>query len=721
MTHLKPGSLTLYLGTLCALSPFSPLVSADESDQIIVSATRSAETVSSVPGAVQIIEGADIQEKIGSSGDLSRLLGKYVAGFSIDNETLSGGGETFRGRRAQILVNGAPRGIALRNNSRTLSLIDVASIARIEIIKGASSIHGDGGTGGIINIITKQAETEGLTGSIATKYSTSEQDIGSGSHVTSSADFAYKKGMVGAQLNGRFKHNGKLYDGDGTEMPADSLIGQGGGSDIDQYNLSGQITLEAEPADVKLYGSYVNMSQDIEYNSNYETDPISVDRTSPYTGAPTKEDSWNIGAKINIYDLPVGDASIDVYYNDQMKRAPFVPLSAANPYVYSDPGVAQSPMAQSVLFAKQAGVKSSIETDLSMIHQGLSLNWGFDYSYNDVTQTLMDGRHIIAPMKQHAYAFFAQAEMPIGSVLDLRAGLRHERFNLSISDFLRPALSGRHPTFGVLPIAAAQVTGADTSYRATTANVGAVAHLTDELDVFATYTQGYSVPDVGGFTRRAVDLTNLNRTEFDYSDIAPEAAKVKGGEIGTRFENDFLSLQASAFLSVSDKGTNFTSDTKELTQNKERIWGGELNVTAQLTSAWELGSVLAYTEGRWDQDGDGDIDDALPNNRIGAPFTATVFTSYKFDNGLTLSGDSQFSSGRDVDDGYSTSTSRQLGLSPTWRVNLAASYASEYGTFQAGIDNLFNRQQDNPTASSLRNLPVSSEGRRVFVGYKLDF
>ncbi|UUX49528.1 TonB-dependent receptor [Nisaea acidiphila] len=689
---------------------------------LVVSATRSEEAIDSIPGTVQVIETDKIEEALGAEGNLGSFLGKYVPGISPGNGTLASSGQTFRGRSVQVLVNGAPQNISLRNNSRILNLIDPSSIERIEVVAGASSIYGDGATGGIVNIITKSAAQEGLSGFVSEEIASTEHDLLDGAHTDTSGQIAYGKDRLSLLMNGRFRTTGDMYDGAGERIPEDPMIGQGGGSGIRQYNVSGQGRYEGNGFDLGVYGSTVYLKQDIDFYSNYLTDPVSFDSTEPYTGQPALEDTQNVSADLNVYETPVGDLRFQIYYNDAEKRASrALPDAQVNPFVYSDPGVLQSDDAQSVLLAEQAGFRSTAITDVGMLLDGAQLNWGFDYGYNDVTQTLLDGRDIIAPMEQHSYAGFAQLSIPVTDLIDVRAGVRHERFDLEIDDFVRPAANFiRHPTdpsIGAIPFSAAAVTGASTTFEATVFNIGAVAHVMPNLDLFGNYSEGYSVPDVGAFTRRALDPTNPFETSFDYSEIAPDAAVVENYEAGARFGTDRLSVSFSAFLSESDKGTNITADALTLSQNKERIYGAEMTVAGLLTPDWDAGALLNFTEGEWDQDGDGDIDDDLPNSRIGAPFRATVYSGYRFAEGFRLYGEMLYTSSREADDGGSA----QMKVTPTTTFNARLTYDGGFGKLHLGVDNILDREQLNPTASSVRNTPVAAEGRRFYVGFKKEF
>ncbi|WP_350604419.1 TonB-dependent receptor plug domain-containing protein, partial [Pseudoalteromonas sp. SMN1298-MNA-CIBAN-0114] len=60
-----------------------------------------------------------------------------------------------------VMIDGVPQSTPLRNGSLGIKTLDASAIARIEVIKGATSIYGNGAAGGIINYITKKAKSDG--------------------------------------------------------------------------------------------------------------------------------------------------------------------------------------------------------------------------------------------------------------------------------------------------------------------------------------------------------------------------------------------------------------------------------------------------------------------------------------------------------------------------------------------------------------------------------
>ena len=124
--------------------------------EVAVTATRTRESISSIPGAVTVITREQIEEQRYMSRGLSDILAQLVPGMAPSTQSLSIFGQGIRGRNVLILIDGVPQSTS-RNSFRELQTIDPYAVERIEVVRGATAIYGDGATGGIINIITKQA------------------------------------------------------------------------------------------------------------------------------------------------------------------------------------------------------------------------------------------------------------------------------------------------------------------------------------------------------------------------------------------------------------------------------------------------------------------------------------------------------------------------------------------------------------------------------------
>ena len=62
----------------------------------------------------------------------------------------------MRGENVLIMIDGIPQSSSTRNNDREIRSIDPSVLERIEVVKGATSIYGNGAEGGIINYITQK-------------------------------------------------------------------------------------------------------------------------------------------------------------------------------------------------------------------------------------------------------------------------------------------------------------------------------------------------------------------------------------------------------------------------------------------------------------------------------------------------------------------------------------------------------------------------------------
>ena len=156
--HCKPAALAAAL--LFALPAF-----ADEDRTIVVTATRFAESDPLVPADVSVITREDIQNtpatnvpdllKTRAGIEVRPLYGAMGIDATID---LRGFGDTA-GSNTLILLDGQ-RLNPLDAGGISWSIIPLASIQRIEIIRGAGTVlYGDRATGGVINIVTDSAGT----------------------------------------------------------------------------------------------------------------------------------------------------------------------------------------------------------------------------------------------------------------------------------------------------------------------------------------------------------------------------------------------------------------------------------------------------------------------------------------------------------------------------------------------------------------------------------
>ena len=161
---------TILTGLLSSAVIFTsiPPLHAEQQDAVIVTATRTAQTVDESLASVTVITEADIQRSQANS--LQDLLTGY-AGMNFANNGGAGKATSLfiRGTNSNhvvVLIDGIKIGSATNGNV-PLQDIPIAQIERIEIVRGPrSSLYGSEALGGVIQIFTKK-ETSNTTPNFA--------------------------------------------------------------------------------------------------------------------------------------------------------------------------------------------------------------------------------------------------------------------------------------------------------------------------------------------------------------------------------------------------------------------------------------------------------------------------------------------------------------------------------------------------------------------------
>ena len=144
-------------------------------DEVVVTATKTEESVKDIPNAVIVKDSIDIED----SG--AKSIGQLLANEQgIDLRTrgdYAGATEEIhiRGMGAdgtQVLVNG----VVVNSpslGSANLNGLPMNNIERVEVVKGAGSLlYGTSAMGGIVNIITKRPEKDTVTLNAKAGYGT---------------------------------------------------------------------------------------------------------------------------------------------------------------------------------------------------------------------------------------------------------------------------------------------------------------------------------------------------------------------------------------------------------------------------------------------------------------------------------------------------------------------------------------------------------------------
>ncbi|MFC0185979.1 carboxypeptidase-like regulatory domain-containing protein [Pseudarcicella hirudinis] len=124
-------------------------------NEVIVSASRRTESLAETPSSVTVIGSKEIEAQSAISPNIANIIAYAVPGLGASTNQTGNFGQTLRGRNVLVLIDGIPQSTPLRAGSRDIRTIDPTVIERVEVIKGATAIYGNGADGGLINYITK--------------------------------------------------------------------------------------------------------------------------------------------------------------------------------------------------------------------------------------------------------------------------------------------------------------------------------------------------------------------------------------------------------------------------------------------------------------------------------------------------------------------------------------------------------------------------------------
>ena len=195
-----------------------------ELDDMVISSTRSETRVKDSPQVVTVINRAQIEQQLEMSSDTSQILSNLLPSFSPSRQKLTGGGETFRGRSALFLIDGVPQSNPLRDGQRDGHTIDMSMVERVEVIHGASAIHGLGATGGIINFITRRPTQDALKQSLNVQMTTPTGEFGDETMgYRTDYSLSGSKNDLEYALGLSYERQGVFLDDNGTEIGVDNV------------------------------------------------------------------------------------------------------------------------------------------------------------------------------------------------------------------------------------------------------------------------------------------------------------------------------------------------------------------------------------------------------------------------------------------------------------------------------------------------------------------
>jgi len=139
-----------------AVANFSLTASPVQIDQVVVTASKRAQSLEEVPVSLSVLDATEIRERNALAIDdaLRYIPGVNMTGFQV-NIRGSSGYSRGAGSRVLMLLDGIPF-ISGDTGELSYETIPIGQVDRIEVVKGASSaLYGSNALGGVINVITK--------------------------------------------------------------------------------------------------------------------------------------------------------------------------------------------------------------------------------------------------------------------------------------------------------------------------------------------------------------------------------------------------------------------------------------------------------------------------------------------------------------------------------------------------------------------------------------
>ncbi|MCH1909041.1 TonB-dependent receptor [Stenotrophomonas acidaminiphila] len=563
-------------------------------DQVIVTGTRTATAIDKIPGAITLVSKEEVQRTLSLTEDATAVLARTVPGYAESSQAMSNTGETLRGRIALRLFDGIPQGSPLREGNRNGTFTDMGVVGRIEVINGPSASEGIGAAGGIINYISKVPTVEGHETEVVSRYSTQFGDDSAGWKL--GVNHAYKGDDVDALLSASYIDRGISYDGNGRRIGMNT---SGSTSDSEARNLFLKAGYNfGESGAQRLQASYSRFK--IEGKANYRQvegcryDPV----TCPVPTTNTSERGAVAGslAEFNDFtqfalnysngDLFGGTLVADYYWADQAMR--YLPENGDDKQLVKvGPGFDESQRIfdQSEITSKKQGLRSSWTRGDVFGVEGLQLRAGVDLVKDEAAQRLaLTDRLWVPPMKYSSTAPYAQLTWDIGPVT-LSGGLRREDGELKVDSYTTTAY--RNSVF---------VQGGGLKYTENMKNLGAIWRVTDELSVFASYGEGFGLPNIG------IPLRNINVPGQSVDRIADlQAIIVDNREYGFNWRGDRGALGMSYYDSRSEFGTSLAIDPRTndfiLSRAPTRIKGFEANGEWRFSDAWKVTALYSRIRG----------------------------------------------------------------------------------------------------------------------------
>ncbi len=673
MTRLAPLSVALLSGAfpMMTFAQNQPTTGGDAAaqDTMVVVGSRTPTQISQIPGAVHVVEGAELTQQINAGGDLKTALGRLVPGLDFGPQGRTNAGQNMRGRSVQVLIDG----VSLNNSrglSRQFDAIDPFNIERVEVLSGTTSLYGGGATGGLINIITKQGDSGRphfeTQASLTTGFNTDHDlDRRLSQSASGGSDTVY--GRIGVSLN----ENGRQYDAGGDEIFPD--IAQSDLQGNRSLDVLGNLSIElSDDQTLQLTGQLYDSGKENERGVFYPNlaapapnlndadirDGFTADR-EPRT------DRKMISASYHHADLLNQDFYLQAFHREE--ESSFHPF----PYRAQGGGYYFAASQQNTTLSGLKGLFSADITDDFNLSYGADIDresfdasqMRFDRAASDASGGLVQRRDSVTPrypsFEVDTLALFTQGEWWATDQLQLSGGVRHQRMDVDIDDF-----NG--------------VPGGSSDYDVTLFNTSALYDFDNGHQSWLGYSEGFELPDPSKYYGRAGQTV---------ADNPLDGIKTRQVELGWRYQGGDWLAQAAVYYAWSDTAIELDEDLNiAQVDDDRRDYGLEASLTRYIGNHWEVGTTLHALVSEQKVDGDWQ-DRGITVSPYPSQDSLTAHVGWQ-DQARTVR--LQGSHAREYEDAAGES------IDGFTTFDLIGSQETDFGTLSLGISNLTDKQYSTP-------------------------
>lgn len=574
----------------------------------VVAATRSGAGAASLPIKVDVIDDREIQLQRSLASTPTEVLSNVIPSFAPSRQKLTSSGESFRGRRPLFLIDGVPQSNPLRDGRRDGFTIDVEAIERVEVIFGANAIQGLGATGGIVNYVTvSPPETGELEQRVSVSTTASDELDGDG--------FGWRAHYLAAKRIGAFdllgsisyERRGLQFDGSDRPIAIDNV--QGDVADSNSRNFLGKIgwrpTAEQR---LQLMVNDFRLAQDGDFDIvvgdralgvpavSVEGDPAGIE---PINDVTTVSVDYEHGA------LAGGTLSVKGYVQD------FSALYGGGiRETFQDPRI--EPVGE--LFEQSQNNSQKYGARLTYARQGVAgspvdIVAGFDFLRDETFQRLVHtDRNWVPETEFFNYAPFLQLDVQPLDLLSISGGMRWELTELDVGDFT--ALAGNRADFQRV-----DVTGGSPGFDEPLFNIGGVVTPAEGLRLYGTFSQAFTMPDVGRVLR-GISVEGTAVEDF----LALQPIKTDNLEFGGTYSTAWSTVGVTYFESTAELGSRLVPNVDGIFQvlrQPTKTSGWELTGRIEPLPSLAFGAGYSLLDGSFDGDGDGTLEADLGAADIG--------------------------------------------------------------------------------------------------------